>query len=355
MKILIDIGHPAHVHYFKHFARIMQEKGHCIFFTTIEKEFEPYLLKSLGFDFKKLGDHKKSLVGKIIGLLQYNFRLFNYCLKVKPDIYLGAGSISASHVAYLLRKPFIQLEDTGNMEQIRLYLPFTKAVFTPESLIRQLGNKQIKYSGYQEICYLHPKYFKPSLEIYKILGLEIGTRFCLIRFVAWAASHDYGQTGLSNKDKIRIVNYLASKMKVFISSEKELPDELNRYRINIAFEQIHHVLAYSDLFVGEGATMASEAGILGTPSIYINTIMACNNEDQEKFGTVFNFRNGDGVIEKIDEILNIPDYKNTWKERSRKLLESKVDVTAMLVWFVENFPESMEIMKKDPDYQYNFK
>ena len=28
MKILIDIGHPAHVHYFKNFIKIMNKKGH---------------------------------------------------------------------------------------------------------------------------------------------------------------------------------------------------------------------------------------------------------------------------------------------------------------------------------------
>ncbi|MFW5804449.1 MAG: DUF354 domain-containing protein, partial [bacterium] len=28
MKILIDIGHPAHVHYFKNFITKMSQKGH---------------------------------------------------------------------------------------------------------------------------------------------------------------------------------------------------------------------------------------------------------------------------------------------------------------------------------------
>ena len=31
MRILIDIGHPAHVHYFRNFVRAMEERGHhCI-------------------------------------------------------------------------------------------------------------------------------------------------------------------------------------------------------------------------------------------------------------------------------------------------------------------------------------
>ena len=36
------------------------------------------------------------------------------------------------------------------------------------------------------------------------------------------------------------------------------------------------------------------------------------------------------------------------------MLSEKIDVTAFMVWFVENYPESVEIMKKNPDYQLRF-
>jgi uncharacterized protein len=39
MKILIDIGHPVHVHLFKHFAREMTTRGHQVHFTCREREF----------------------------------------------------------------------------------------------------------------------------------------------------------------------------------------------------------------------------------------------------------------------------------------------------------------------------
>ncbi len=40
MRVLIDIGHPAHVHLFKHFAWETTKKGHDVTFTTREKEFD---------------------------------------------------------------------------------------------------------------------------------------------------------------------------------------------------------------------------------------------------------------------------------------------------------------------------
>jgi hypothetical protein len=37
------------------------------------------------------------------------------------------------------------------------------------------------------------------------------------------------------------------------------------------------------------------------------------------------------------------------------MLKEKIDVTAFLVWFIENYPESVRIMREDPDYQEKFK
>jgi predicted glycosyltransferase len=355
MKILIDIGHPAHVHYYKNFAWEMQKKGHKVFFTTVEKEFEPYLLEKFGFNFKKIRKHRKGLAGKIMELILSDFRLLFYSFKIKPDMFLGAGSISAAHVAFLLGKPFIQLEDTGNMEQIRLYRPFTTLILTPDVLQKNLGKKQFRYKGYQEICYLHPDYYKPDHEIYKYLGIPEESKFALLRFVSWNASHDKGQKGISYETKRKIVDLLEKHMHVFISSESDLPDEFQRFKIRIMPHQMHDVLYYADIFIGEGATMASEAGLLGTPSFYINSIKICYNLDQESYGTVFNFNIDDGVIEKVKVILKINNVKSEWKLKSEKIFQDKINVTAFLIWFVENYPGSLKTLKNDPDYQLNFK
>ena len=37
------------------------------------------------------------------------------------------------------------------------------------------------------------------------------------------------------------------------------------------------------------------------------------------------------------------------------MLADKIDVTAFLAWFVENYPGSAKIMKENPDYQQNSK
>ena len=58
---------------------------------------------------------------------------------------------------------------------------------------------------------------------------------------------------------------------------------------------------------------------------------------------------------KIEELLNTPNLKEEWQYRRQRMLQDKIDVTAFMVWFIENYPDSVKIMKENPNYQYNFK
>lgn len=49
MTVVIDIGHPAHVHLFKNFAFAFQNLGHIVLFAVRSKELEIELLKAYNF------------------------------------------------------------------------------------------------------------------------------------------------------------------------------------------------------------------------------------------------------------------------------------------------------------------
>ena len=359
MKILIDIGHPGHVHLFKNFAWIMERSGHDVLFTTREKEFEIDLLTKYGFKFISFGKKYQSTFGKLFGLLKFDLQMLFASLKFNPDIYLSHGSMYAAQIAWLLRRSHISFEDTFNFEQINLYKPFTSAILSSTYDHPCLGSKNIRYEGYHELAYLHPKRFKPSITIFNELGLNVGEKFVIIRFVSWEASHDIGHSGISFENKIKAVIKFSKYAKVFISSEKELPDELKKYKINISPDKIHDVIAFAYFLYGESATMASEAAILGTPAIYLdNTGRFYTDELEKKYGMVYNFTESpidqNRSINKGIEILK-KDYKNERERKRAKILNDKIDVTEFLAWFVQNYPESMQIMKNNPGYQLRFK
>jgi hypothetical protein len=54
-------------------------------------------------------------------------------------------------------------------------------------------------------------------------------------------------------------------------------------------------------------------------------------------------------------LLSQENLKEQWKIKRDRLLADKIDVTAFYVWFIENYPESAKIMRKNPEYQYKFK
>ena len=166
MKIMIDIGHPAHVHLFKHFAWEMQKKGHVIFFTCRDKEFESYLLEKYGFLYRSFGKKYVSRLGKLWGLIEFDLKEYLTGLKFKPDAFLSHGSIYAAHAAFLMGKPHISLEDTFNFEQINLYKPFTKVILTGDyDHPLKSERKVVSYSGYHELAYLHPNRFTPDRNV----------------------------------------------------------------------------------------------------------------------------------------------------------------------------------------------
>jgi predicted glycosyltransferase len=358
MKILIDIGHPAHVHYFRNLALIFQKKGSAVLFTTRDKEVAIQLLNHYNFDYVNFGRPFKSRTGKIIGLFWFTLKLLKVALKFKPDMVLNATQYSAV-VAWLLRKPHISLEDTFNMEQVRLYMPFSSVVLTGNYAHPDIGKKQIKYSGYQELAYLHPARFTPDPRIREVLGVGMHDKYVILRFVAWGASHDYGHKGIAIENKYKAVKEFANFARVFISAEGSLPIELENYRLKIPPEKMHDVLAFASLIFSESATMVSEAAVLGVPGIYIDSTGRYYTKDQEKFGMVFNFSESladqEKAIKKGVELLKMEDTKKEFSDCHQRMLAGKIDVTAFFVWFVENLPESAGIMKKNPEYQLSFK
>lgn len=331
MRILIDIGHPAHVHLFRCFAHDMLDAGHKVLFTCRDKEFEIALLKAEGFDYICFGKKYKSTVGKLWGLLKFDWKELKTCWKFKPDVLLSHGSMYAAHAAWLCRKPHISYEDTYNFEQIRLYEPFTKAILTGDYEHPFISKKEIHYAGYHELAYLHPNRFTPDKSVLKELEVAEGEKYVLLRFVSWNATHDAGHKGMSLENKFKAVMEFSKYAKVFISSEKELPEELAGYKLPTAPEKVHSVMAFASMIFGESATMVSEGVVLGVPGVYMdNTGRYYTTEQEKKYGMCFNFSESEEdqqiAIEKGIEILS----EGVDLSGHQRLMQDKIDVTGFL-------------------------
>ena len=332
MRIIIDIGHPAHVHLFKHLARLLIKDGAVVLFTARDKEFELDLLKAEGFEFESFGKHYRSIWGKIFGLFKYDLRMLLTGLRFKPDLLISHGTIYAAHAAPFLGAKYLSIEDTGNMEQVALYRPFSDAILTPDILPKNLGPKQIRYNGYHELAYLHPEFFTPDPSIYSWLGVKEGDPYAIIRFISWEATHDVGHKGMTTEDKINLVKKLASKMKVFITSERAVTEELQAYCMKIPPDKFHHALNYASIVISEGTTTGTEAGILGTPCVYISTFVDPNLQEMEQYDLVYNTVESEKVFEKVDYVLS--QDRESYRAKAKAFVESKVNVSRYYYDFI---------------------
>jgi uncharacterized protein len=356
MKILIDVNHPAHVHYFRNFYHLMTLKGHEITITSRDMPIITQLLEHYNIKHDTRNKRPGNIYKKIFYILRSISFILRISIKKRPDLYLSYASFFTAATSFFFRRPHVAFDDTEhNSLNHFISSPFTDCFITPSSFNISWGGKQIRYHGFMELCYLHKKYFSPNKAVLKLLPVDEYEKYIIIRFVSWDAAHDRGQSGFSPEEKVKLVTVLSDYAKIFISSEGDLPEVLKKYELRTSPDQIHDVLSYATLYIGEGATMASECTMLGTPAIYVNSLDAGTLQEQERFGLLFGYRNPIGVIEKAVELLQTPNIKNEFQLRREKMLADKIDVTAFMVWFIENYPESKKIMKKNPDYQFNFR
>jgi predicted glycosyltransferase len=359
MKIFIDIGHPAHVHYFRNFIQLMQEKGHEFFVSARDRSIIHYLLRNYNIPFYSRGKGKNGILGKLLYIFIADIKLFNQASKFKPDIYMSFASPYAAHVSWLLGKPHIVIDDTEHARFGHIfYKSFSTVFLNPKCFHRDFGPNQIRFNSFTELFYLHSKYFLPDKTILSLLKLNQGEKYVLLRFVSWEAHHDIGHYGLDIETRKLVVNLLIEKgFNIFISSESDkINPDFEPYLINIPPERMHDVLSYCELFVSESGTMASESAILGTPVVYVNSLPLMGYlEEEQKAGMLFAFQSSEGVIEKIKELLSLPNLRESFQLLNQKMLIDKIDVVAFLVWFVENYPGSVKIMKEHPEYQTRFR
>lgn len=346
MKILVDISHPAHVHFFKNAILKWRERGHSVFIVSRDKDLALELLRLYSFNNCCLSKARRGLFGLFIELIEHETRLYRKVRVIRPDIMLQIGGTYIVHAGRLLNIPAVVFYDTENATLSNaITYPFASAICTPSCYRGNVGKKHVRYNGYHELAYLHPDYFSPDESVLRELKLEPHEKFSILRFVSWEASHDVGERGLSKADKISFVNELKKHGRVFITSEGHLPWELEKHRLKLSPGRIHHLMAFAQLYVGESATMASECAMLGVPAIFISrTGRGYTTEEEEKYGLVFNFRDveQDKAFFIMVKLLAMKNLREKWESKRLAMLKEKINVTDWIVGFVEHYPMSFQ-------------
>lgn len=332
-RIVVDVCHPAHVHFFRRPIALWERDGHSVLVTSRAKDVAIRLLDSLGIRHVMLGTAGSNPMALGFELVGRNARLFRQMRRFRADVAVGLGGTFAAQSAFLARIPSVVFYDTEFATlQNRMTYPLSTRVVVPRCYGGWTpAGKTLRYAGYHELSYLHPREFTPDRTTALHAGLDPARPTYLVRLVSWTANHDIGDRGLTHDNVMRIVRKLEARGKVLISSETTLPPELAPYAYRGEAVDVHHLMAYCTGFVGESATMASECAVLGVPAVYIARSSRGYTDDQEaRYRLVHNVRklDQDSIESGIDWLLSRSREEAT--EARHKLLEDCEDVPALV-------------------------
>lgn len=344
MNILIDIGHPGHVHLLHGVAKELIHKGHHVFYSVRDIPVAKRLMEHYGmapwFD---LGSKKDSLAGKAKTVINQDLQLLQFVRQNHIDLGLSSGLV-LSHVSKLTSMKSFMFDDDDDAAEpliVKYGHPMTDVVFTPNCICRKT-KKAVYYAGTHELAYLHPKRFSPIPSILQHAGIQKGERYFIMRFVALKGHHDVGQQGLTMEQKKALVDLLNPYGRVIITSERAIEPEFEQYRIPVPPEEIHSLMAYSSMFLGDSQTMTSEAAVLGVPALKCNTFagrLSVPNMLEQRFDLCYAYQptQFDEMYRHIKRLLarNPEELKKEWQTKRQRMLQEMIDPTEFFVNYIE--------------------
>ena len=362
LRFLFFLVHPAKFHFHKAQINELKKRGHRVDIIITKKDILEELVKGEGWEYTNIFPEGRKIKGihvylaAFISLIKTISRLLSYTKGKKYDLFIGD---LLTWIGLIKRvKTLYPTDDVLNQvpEQVIFLLPSTHPIAPRITDLKFFNKKTIKYNGYKALAHLHPNQFKPDKNIlYQNIQ---NTEYYLIRCTGFFATHDIGRSGISNELLCKLVEILKEHGKILITSERELPSELERYNLNIKKNDIAHYIYYAQLFISDSTTMSTEAAVLGTPSVefddYFHEIEQMI-ELQNKYKLIHCFRTSqeNEFLKKVMDLVDTENLKQIYIERKKKLLEDCIDLSPFLVWFYENYPMSKKEYFRNPSIQNN--
>lgn len=337
MRILFDIVHPAQVHFFKHAISSLQSRGDVVMVTARKKDITIDLLNALEIEHRCISTKKETMAGMGLELVTRTWKLLRIARSFKPDVMVARVGHSIGITGKLLRVPTVIYDDMEHAKlQAAIGMTFATYICTGLGYFRDFGKRQVRFRAPPVLAYLSPSVFTPDPDPLRKAGVNPDSPLIFFRMVSWAANHDIGRRGTRLPELEEAIHRLSPLGRILISAEDPLPESLAPYRNPVPVEHMHHLLAFSDVCLIEGGTMAEEAAVLGTPSICENSYdFGYLRALEKEYGLIFRPDSMEEAVSIAEDILQDPGGKANFRIKQQKLLEDSEDVTAFMVRMID--------------------
>lgn len=247
-------------------------------YDVVEGIFRNYRLRPVivgGYGGSTLEEKLKNSLERQRGLLKI-------VLRKKPHVHVTFVSPDSSRVAFGLKIPIVSMSDSPHSTAVsKLVIPLSTAFITPDFLAKN-------FEPYARLTSIHPfkgvfeiawvSRLKPSTQVAEKLGLE-PFNYVIVR-PPEVKTYYYPSKFRQNMNDIivNIIKQIIEKTDFriliysrYIDQKNMLQKNLEKHGRRVTFLEkatdMPSLEFYSRLVITGGATMATEASLLGTPSI----------------------------------------------------------------------------------------
>ncbi len=364
MRFLVYVGHPSQYLFLRESIKRLKNNGHEFVILIKTKDVLQDLLLNDGIkDFKNIQIEKRgnSIFSIIFSFLKRLFKILIIIKKFSPNLLIGTDPTIAQLGFFLGIDRITTIEDDYEIIKPLAWMtyPFTKTILCPEVCkVGRWGHKKIGYKGYMKLGYLHPNIFKNNKNVKEKYSLP--EKFVILRLSGLNAYHDIGAKGINKQILDKIINILNTKnINILISSEEKLDQKYDKFILEFSPNDLHHILSLSMFLISDSQSMTVEASVLGVPSIRVSSFsgkISVLEELEKKYELTYGLKTDDlkNLFKQIDRLLKTDQLSNIWKSKLNNMLSEKIDVASFLVWFFENYPGSITVMKNNLNYQDRF-
>ncbi len=336
MKIWFDILTPKQYLFFGYFIQKLR-KQHKIVSTSRKYQQVNGIRKFGSINPIIIGKHGgKNNVNKLLASLDRTKLLTNKIEKLNPDLLISFCSPEASRVAFGLGIPHIAFSDSPHAEAVmRLSLPYAAKLLTPwiipKSDFEGFGINRKNIISYKAIDagIIIKNYQKNKQK--KMNGKKI----IVIRPEESEAAYI---TKKSKTIKIikKIVDKFPEEQKIVLSRYKGQTENLRKIfgsDICLFSKPVNgkELLNNTDCFIGSGGTMTAEAGLLGIPTISLNTIPNRIEDFLVKKRIIVRSENPEKISKEVFQSLNNLQIIKKRKENARKIVTTFEDPYQVLL------------------------
>lgn len=315
----IIIRHPEAARFFTPIYRELTSRGHDVSVFVREHTHTVQLLRSAGVPHHVLAGEPQSRGDLVAGHAAFEARLTAAARRRDVDVLTAIGGIAITHLAPLVgarSAVFVDWDRSGIGDT--LVAALADVVCTPQFVTSSYGDAHVRYDGYHELAYLGSGRFSASRAAVSALGIDRDSQYVVASFLT-AESQSWW-------DAASIASHLDDCGDLYLTHDSADP---SGDLATLPLSETLDALAFADLYIGDSATTAAEAAILGTPSVLLQPqdarVARCTHL-ADRYGLLVAPSDRTSLYHHVVSLLNDPDVRETFHGRREALFDETVDV-----------------------------